>query len=274
MEVQALAAQDAVAILPLAAIEQHGPHLPLSTDLDIGQGLLQVAFQHLPENFPAWVLPPVAVGTSLEHSNFAGTLSLPPEQLLANLVALGHSVHSSGVKRLLMHNSHGGNVAVMDLAALQLRRELGMLVVKSSYFRLALPAPVPFFVHELVHGLHGGALETSLMLHFHPERVRQDLLANATSLGEHLAQALQRLGPEGQASFAWMAEDLHPSGSVGAADIATAADGAWLAEHYGTALAQVIQDARAFPLSSLATSTLAPLSRTSGTAHLRGKIRS
>ena len=133
------AATDPVVVLPLAAIEQHGPHLPLSTDLDIGMGILASAFRHLPDDFPAWVLPPQTVGASREHARFPGTLSLDPE-LLSNVICqYGVALSRCGIRRLLVSNSHGGNRAALDAAGLRLREERGLLVVKVNYFNLPRP---------------------------------------------------------------------------------------------------------------------------------------
>ncbi|TAH50542.1 MAG: creatininase family protein [Betaproteobacteria bacterium] len=250
-QVARLAVEDAVAVLPLAAIEQHGEHLPLSTDLDIGLGLLRAAAPILRPDMPLCVLPPLAVGTSLEHSAFPGTLSLTPETALAAVVEVGNSVARAGIRRLVLFNSHGGNKAVVDLAALKLRVGHRMLVVRANYFRFAPPTDaIP--AAELLHGLHGGALETSMMLHLAPHKVRAGAIGDFHSLGQGMALAGRLLGPEGEAGFAWMAQDLNPGGATGNATLADAALGARLVAHYAAALAQVIEDARDFDLSTLA----------------------
>ena len=140
VEAARLAARDPVAVLPLAAIEQHGPHLPLSTDLDIGIGLLAAACERLPDDFPALVLPALSVGASREHARFAGTISLEPELLAEVIHAHGAALAEAGVGRLVLSNSHGGNRAAAETAALRLRDELGLLVVTAHYFLLPRPA--------------------------------------------------------------------------------------------------------------------------------------
>lgn len=247
-----LAATDPVVILPLAATEQHGPHLPLSTDLDIGMGLLASAFGHLPGDFPAWVLPPQAVGTSTEHLRFAGTLSLAPELLHDVIHAHGMALVRCGVRRLVLWNSHGGNRAPVDTAALALRDATGLLVVKASYFSFPRPSGVNLPDAEWRDGLHGGAVETAMMLHLQPSLVRAREIRNAPSLGQDLGDGLRHLGPEhGTASFAWLAGDLNRSGVVGNPRLADAAMGERLVTHYGGVLADVIGDARAFPIDRL-----------------------
>ena len=253
VEAARLAERDPVVVLPLAALEQHGPHLPLSTDLDIGSGLLACAFEHLPDDFPAWVLPPVAVGASREHARFAGTVSLDPALLGAIVQAHGAALARAGVRRLVLSNSHGGNRAALDAAALRLREEQDLLVVKANYFLLPRPDDVDLPASEWRHGLHGGAVETAMMLHLRPDLVRMDTARTAPSIGEELERTLRRVDAGGDAAaFAWLAGDLNPSGAAGNAALANAALGARLVAWYGAALAEVIRDAGRFPLERLA----------------------
>jgi creatinine amidohydrolase len=251
-DVRRAAGTDPVVILPLAAIEQHGPHLPLSTDLDIGMGLLASAFRHLPDDFPAWVLPPQAVGSSREHVRFPGTVSLDSELLSDVICQYGVALSRCGIKRLLISNSHGGNRAALDSAGLRLREEQGLLVVKVSYFDLPRPETVDLPDSEWRHGLHGGAVETAMMLHLRPDLVRGEEIGDAQPFGQELEGILQRLRPEGAVSFSWLADDLNRSGAVGNARRGDAVMGERLVTHYGEALADAILDARAFPLDRLA----------------------
>lgn len=249
-QIARIADADGVAILPLAAIEQHGEHLPLSTDLDIALGLLEAALPKLRAGLPLCVLPPLAVGLSLEHCAFAGTLSLSPETALASLVELGDSVARAGFRRLVLFNSHGGNKAVVDLAALKLRVAHRMLVVRANYFRFA-PPPDALPAAELRHGLHGGALETAMMLHLAPHKVRTEAIADFASIGRDMAAQAGVLGPEGEAGFGWMAQDLNAGGATGDARLGDAVLGARLVDHFAGTLARVIEDARDFELASL-----------------------
>ena len=251
-EAAEFAARDPVVVLPVAAIEQHGPHLPLSTDLDIGLGLLAEAFRQLPRDLPVRALPPQAVGTSTEHRRFAGTLSLAPELLIEALVQLGASVLSAGVRRLVISNSHGGNLSAIDIAAGRLREEHHVLVVKTSWFDSPRPAEAALPDDEWRLGLHGGAVETAMMRHLRRDLVRADQVQRFASLDEDLNGALRQVSAEGGASFAWLASDLNPRGVVGDATLGTAELGARLVAHYGRVLADVILDARRFPLKRLA----------------------
>jgi len=251
-EIATEARRDPVVILPLAATEQHGPHLPLSTDVDIGMGVLAAALAQLPPDFPVWTSPAITVGASQEHSRFAGTRSVRTEDLIASIVERGTALARAGVRRLVLSNSHGGNRHAIDAAALSLRAEQALLVVKASWFRFPRPSDVTLPDAEWRHGLHGGAIETAMMLHLRPDLVRRDAVARFASLGEELEGTLRQLGPEGAASFAWLAGDLNPHGVVGDARLATAAMGERLVAHYGRVLADVIRDARDFPLDRLA----------------------
>ena len=252
-EIDRLVRRDPVVVLPLAAVEQHGAHLPLSTDLDIGLGLLAVACGRLPADFPIAVLPPQAVGASREHARFPGSLSLPPA-LLGDLIHHhGTAVARCGVRRLVVVNSHGGNRATLDAAALRLRDEAQLLVVKVNYPDFPRPAAVDLPDAEWRHGIHGGAGETAMMRCLHPDRVREaEAGGGAASFAADLERQGSRIAAEGAAAFAWLAGDLHPSGAVGDAALGTAEVGRRLVDYYGATLAAVIRDARSFPLARLA----------------------
>lgn len=252
-EARARAEEDPVVVVPLAAVEQHGPHLPLSTDLDIGRGILDEAFRALDPEFPAYALPFQPVGVSLEHADRPGTITLPTAVLEEVVHAMGSSLARSGVRRVVLFNSHGGNRATIDSAALRLRSDHGLLVVKASWFRFPRPDSVELPEAEWEHGLHGGAVETAMMMHLRPELVRASLARRFPSLGQELAELLEHIRPEGPVPFAWLARDLNPDGVVGDAAVQGGADvGRRLVEHYGRYLAEVLGDARDFPLGRLA----------------------
>lgn len=238
-------------IVVLGAIEQHGPHLPLATDLIIGEGLRDRLLDRLDPAIDALVLPSLAIGASQEHANFAGTLSLPRDTAVAMINALGESLARSGLRRVLLLNSHGGNHGVMDVAALDLRRRFGLLVVKASYMRLPLPEHL-LSAAELREGLHGGQAETSMMLHLAPDtvdmnRARDFAAAWCAKTNEPAADQTsavnELLGPAGPASWAWLAEDLNADGVVGRAAQASAELGRELVDHYAAGLARVAERA-------------------------------
>lgn len=257
-ERQALARRDPVVILPLGATEQHGPHLPVTTDSDINRGLLERALSRVPPDLPIAVCAPIDIGASDEHLDDPregnpgqGTVSIGDDGVKTLILREGGSLARAGVRRLVLHNAHGGNRHAMAIAALELRRRERMLVVSASWYRFDRPGDVDLPESEWQHGLHGGAVETAMMLHLHPDRVRTGRVRRFASFGEELAQAGSTIGPEAAAPFAWKAWDLNPDGVVGDATLATPAMGRRLVEHYGDTLAAVIRDARAFPLDRL-----------------------
>src|SRR5690349_23006448 len=179
-EISAADAARWIAVLPLAATEQHGPHLPLETDVMIGEAYLARLKELLPQDLPVSFLPVQRVGISTEHTDYPGTQTLSTEQALRQWTALGEGVARSGVKKLVMVTSHGGNVAAMMLVAQDLRAQHGMLAVTTGWSRFGAPEGL-FSAEELRHGIHGGAVETSIMLARYPQHVRSEAIADFRS---------------------------------------------------------------------------------------------
>lgn len=240
--------EQTVALLPVSAVEQHGPHLPLATDAIIAEGLVRETIQRVREGL--LVLPPMAIGHSLEHVSFAGTLSVAAEPLLATWLEIGRSVARTGLRKLIILNTHGGNIPIVQLAALRLRQELGMLVVRANYFSFGSP-PGLFGDEELRYGIHGGEMETSLLLHLRPELVRQEALADFRALTHDMAARNELLGPEKPVGFGWMSEDLSEHGVCGNAARADAKRGAILLSYQADKLATLIGECRSTPLTTL-----------------------
>jgi creatinine amidohydrolase len=240
-----------VAVLPVAATEQHGPHLPVGTDALINRGIVAATLPLLGDDVPVVVLPPLDVGASEEHADFAGTLSILPERLLPVWIDIGRSVARAGLSKLLILNTHGGQRGLVDLAALRLRIDAHMLVVRCSYFAFGAPDGL-FEPDELAHGIHGGEVETSLMLHLEPGLVRRDALADYDSLGRHLARNERWLGVERPVGIGWKARDLNPAGVVGRAAQADAGRGAVHLAHIAASLAALIGEVSAAPLGMIA----------------------
>ena len=170
-----LAAQT-VAVLPVAATEQHGPHLPLSVDAALLQGVIDAALPLLPAALPVLFLPPQNVGLSPEHSRFPGTLTLSPATLIALWTELGACVARAGIRKLLLFNGHGGQVSVMDIVARELRTRCDLLVYSASWFSLPLPEAVAgqFSAEEHRFGIHAGEIVTCMMLHLAPSAVHME----------------------------------------------------------------------------------------------------
>ncbi len=235
----------AVAVLPLAAVEQHGPHLPLGTDAILTDGVLDAALDRLPEGVTALRLPTQRIGLSPEHVSFPGTLTLDAETVIAQWTAIGRSVARAGIRRLVLLNGHGGQTAPVDIVALRLRAELGLTVVRATYFALLVDHP-EVDQRERRFGWHGGLVETALMLAIRPDLVRADRLDDFRSAAEGVAERHRVLGVEGDTGIGWMAEDLNPAGATGNAARATTEIGRRLLDGVAGRLAGLIAEVHAF----------------------------
>jgi creatinine amidohydrolase len=240
-----------IAVLPLAATEQHGPHLPLGTDVMIAEAYLARVRELLPDSIPATFLPVQPVGISTEHLGYPGTLTLPSEVALQSWMALGISVARAGIKKLVMVTSHGGNSAAMTLVAQDLRAQHGLLAVTTAWSRFGAPEGL-FSAEELRHGIHGGAVETSIMLARYPEAVRRESIADFRPRSIAMEQDYRWLSAHRPAPFAWQAEDLHESGAAGDATQASAEKGERLLEHGARAFCELLADVDRFDPETLA----------------------
>jgi creatinine amidohydrolase len=239
-----------VALLPVAAVEQHGPHLPLGTDALINDGVARAALDRLAPDLTLLVLPAQNVGFSLEHTSFAGTLSVKDSSLLDAWTDIGRSVARAGLRKLIVFNTHGGQKSLVDLVAVRLRSQLGMLVVRSTYFAFgALPGL--FDPAEVVHDLHGGEVETSLLLHLRPDLVRTAALADFKGLPHELAERHKLLGAEKPVGIGWRAEDLTIAGACGNAAKADGRRGAQHLSYLADRLAGLVGEVAATPLAIL-----------------------
>lgn len=256
-EFDALDRGRAIAVLPVAATEQHGPHLPLSVDADIARGVIEAALAHLPADLPALFLPLQSVGFSPEHAAFAGTLTLKADTLMRLWTELAECVADAGVKKLLIFNTHGGQVGLLDPVARDLRARRGLLVVSTSWFQLPLldahgqDVNARFSAHEQRFGAHAGEVETALMRVLNPDRVRMEFARNFESSSEQRAQRFEILGNGRSAKFAWQAQDLNPSGAAGNAAAATAENGRALLDAAGRALAKLLVEMDQLPADTV-----------------------
>jgi creatinine amidohydrolase len=190
---------DHVAVLPLGAIEQHGPHLPLSTDSTIAAGMIDAVAQALPDDARVLMLPLQAIMLSVEHTNTPGTLSLGREQAVSLIVEIARGVARAGLRKLVIINAHGGNVGVMVDASHAIRAELGMLCVATNWMRLGLPEGL-IAADARALDIHGGQLETAIMLALRPDLVAMDKTQAFASLQGVLAERfdlLRAYGPVG-----------------------------------------------------------------------------
>ena len=245
------AARPRIAVLPVAAVEQHGPHLPVGVDSYIAEAYLARVRALLPMGSPAVILPVQAVGASDEHKAFPGTLTLSPETALHACIEIGASVVSAGIRKLIIINSHGGNLAVIDLAARQLRVRHGVLAVHASWGRFGYPDGL-FGQSERTHGIHGGDIETSIMLAAYPQLVRREKIADFRPATYAMERDYTWLRADFPAGFGWMTQDLHASGAVGDAALATAEKGEAALSHGAKAFIELLSDVERFELAALA----------------------
>jgi len=247
-----------VAILPVAATEQHGPHLPLSVDTLLVEGVIAAALPHL-GGTPALFMPTQAISLSTEHTQFAGTLSLSPQTVIALWMEIGACVARSGIKKLVLLNSHGGNVGLMDVVARELRSAHGLIVYHTSWYNLPLldagtgeDLNTLFSKHEHRFGVHAGEIETSMMLALRPDLVAMHLAENFHSTSEDRAKEYPILGNGKSAKLGWQMQDYNAAGAAGNATAATAAKGQALLDSAGLQLAQLLAEISRLPLSTLA----------------------
>lgn len=236
-----------IAIFPIAAVEQHGPHLPVGVDTILNRGCLELLIARAPPTLDLRILPIQQVGKSNEHTWQKGTVSHSAHTLLDAWYELGESVSRAGIKKLVFINSHGGNESLMDIVARELRVREGMLVVKTGWTRFH-PPPGLFSDLESRHGIHAGDLETSLMLYFRPELVRMENAEDFGSIAARDEQQFRYLRPTGAHAYAWIASDLNPSGAVGNAANATAERGRLVAEAEVAGMLELLAEVEAMPL--------------------------
>jgi creatinine amidohydrolase len=246
----ALDTERTIAVLPVAAVEQHGPHLPVWVDACINQGIVEEVLRRLPPDLPATFLPMMPIGKSNEHQAFPGTLTLSAETLIRLWTEIGESVARAGIRRLVIVNSHGGQPQIMDIVARDLRVRLAMLVVTLNYWALGRPAGL-FPDSELRHGIHGGSSETSVMLYLRPDLVREAERRNFVPISVEMESDYVHLRPEGGIGFGWQTQDLNPAGACGNALDADAERGRLIVEHAAARFIDLLREVERFPLSRL-----------------------
>ncbi|MFZ4406985.1 MAG: creatininase family protein [Paracraurococcus sp.] len=241
--------RDTVAVLPTAAMEQHGPHLPVSVDTTINEGVVARTLALLPAELPVLVLPTQMIGCSVEHIRFPGTLTATPETLIALWTEIGESVARAGIRKLVMLNSHGGQPQILDIVCRRLRIRQAMFAVACMWSRLGKP-PGIVDAAEARHGIHGGQVETAVMLRLAPGLVDMAKARNFASAWIAQENAFSTLEPEGAVGFGWETQDLHPSGALGDAGRATAEDGGRILDFAAQRLAALLEEVHRFDLEA------------------------
>ena len=243
-----------VAVLPVGAVEQHGPHLPVRVDAAINAGIVARAVSQMTPDFPALVLPAMPVGKSNEHQAFPGTLTLTVATLSHLWYEIAESVYRAGCRKIILLNSHGGQPQVMEIVCRELRVKLNMFAVSASWFKVTDTKDL-FSASEREFGIHGGEAETSVMLHLHPDLVMMDRAENFAPRSIDIARDYKFLTPEGAVGFGWQTQDLHQAGAAGDATKADAKRGEITVERAANGLLKLIEEVARYPLDALVNKT-------------------
>lgn len=235
-----------IVVMPVASTEQHGPHLPLSVDVLITEGVLKETLLNVPETYTVIVLPTLPIGKANEHIGFDGTLSLSINTLMGLWTDVAESVFRTGLKKLMILNGHGGQSQVTEIVARDLRVRHDALVVPVNWWSVR-PKPSEFSNDEYTYGIHGGAEETSVMMHLHPQLVKSECCANFVPNSFLQREKFPRLFSQG-VRHAWKAEDLQSSGACGDASIADKEDGQMIVLNAAKSLAELIAEMAEFKL--------------------------
>lgn len=239
---------DTIAVLPLGAHEQHGPHLPFETDTIIADGIAARARRLLPAGLDVRFLPAEPVGYSIEHSDVAGTKTLTYGEAIERWLAIAETLHRDGVRRLILLNAHGGNSPLMTIVATEARVRFGMLCVATSWTRFGAEAGI-VTPEEKAIGIHGGEIETSVMLALAPQLVDMTKARDFPSRQSAFIRDFTHLRAYGPHSFGWMMHDLNADGVAGNAALATAEKGEAMVERAARGLVALIEDVSRFDLA-------------------------
>lgn len=242
--------RDWIAVLPLGAHEQHGPHLPFETDTLIADGIVGRLIKALPEDLPVTFLPTEPVGYSIEHGDVAGTKTLAYDEAVVRWLAIAENLCRQGIRKFVMLNAHGGNAPLMTIVATEARVRFDMLAVATSWTRFGLPESVVTLEEKSID-IHGGDIETSVMLALCPERVDMTKAENFSSRQSEYAARFTHLRAYGPHAFGWKMSDLNPKGVAGNAAAATAEKGERLIAHSVAGIIALLRDVDGFDVRAL-----------------------
>ena len=240
-----------VALIPLGAIEQHGPHLPVSTDATIAEEMCRRAAEKTPSELKLIVMPTQYVGKSTEHLQFKGTLTHSAETLLHSWMEIGDSVARAGLKKLVFFNGHGGQPQIMEICCRELRIKHDMFCVGTSGWSFGPPADSPVPQDERKFGIHAGTVETSIMLYLRPDLVKMEHAKNHHGLLAHVEESYKHLRIIGSTYVGWQAQDLNEGGCSGDASKAERWIGELYVEHITTGLSELLVEIASYPLSAI-----------------------
>lgn len=239
-----------VAVIPIGAVEQHGPHMPLGTDMLLAEAFALEAVSKT-EKAEVILYPVQAIGTSQEHHDFPGTIWLESDVLIPTLMAIGRGVAAAGIKKMVFLNAHGGNIPSLQIACRRLRVEMDMFAASAGWMAFGLP---DFPENLRRDDIHGGFMETAVMLHVRPELVDMTLAQDFVPRSRVVAQENTYLRLLGPMVTGWVARDLHPSGAAGNAAAATSEAGRKIFEHCSAQYAAFLDEVAAHELHSEASS--------------------
>ncbi|KRB51870.1 creatininase [Rhizobium sp. Root708] len=239
-----------IAVLPLGAHEQHGPHLPFETDTLIAAGIVARLKAALPSTAPVTFLPVEDVGYSIEHMDVTGTRTLTYGEALDRWLGIAERLSQMGVRKFVMLNAHGGNAPLMTIVATEARVRFNMLAVATSWTRFGVPADIIPPEAKAID-IHGGDIETSVMLALHPDMVDMTRAADFPSRQSEFTARFKHLRAYGQHAFGWKMSDLSASGVAGNASLATAQKGETLIANSVKGLVELLEDVDAFDATEL-----------------------
>ncbi|MGG6895065.1 creatininase family protein [Rhizobium sp. BR 315] len=239
-----------IAVLPLGAYEQHGPHLPFETDALIAEGIVSRLKAALPAKLPVTFLATEPVGYSIEHIDVAGTKTLTFDEAVKRWLGIAERMNKLGIRKFVMLNAHGGNSPLMTIVATEARVRFNMLAVATSWIRFGVPGGL-IMPDDKAIDIHGGDIETSVMLALHPEKVDMSKAENFPSRQSDFIRDFNHLRAYGPHAFGWKMSDLSIRGVAGNAGVATADKGERLIAHAVKGLVELLEDIDRFDVSSL-----------------------